>query len=362
MGIQRAIELRDSTSIGVANNYVCRNAAGVAIGTCLRGILVQGGGSHTIGSWYLSGTRFSQGNVIANSRVGIELAQTTGNTVEANTIEDNTGVGVLVSSSSANAIGSLYDTALGASLGNIIRRNGSGSVPPRGGIVVAGGAGNAILRNSISENAPLGIDLGGDGVTANDVNDADAGANGLQNHPVLSSAVVGPTTTVTGTLASLASRGVRVQIFRSSAVNASGHAEGQVYLGETMVATDATGHATFAASLPTVAVGAIVSVPPTVRTMSLVKPVAALVTPMPAPLNVPALSVRLPPTDMFRLVLEPPAPPRPPIRTPPSIPVAMAPSNTTLPLNCSACVGLAISAKLSSPLPALRVAFLAEMF
>ena len=259
MGIQRAIELRDSTSIGVANNYVCRNAAGVAIGTCLRGILVQGGGSHTIGSWYLSGTRFSQGNVIANSRVGIELAQTTGNTVEANTIEDNTGVGVLVSSSSANAIGSLYDTALGASLGNIIRRNGSGSVPPRGGIVVAGGAGNAILRNSISENAPLGIDLGGDGVTANDVNDADAGANGLQNHPVLSSAVVGPTTTVTGTLASLASRSVRVQIFRSSAVNASGHAEGQVYLGETMVATDATGHATFAASLPTVAVGAIVS-------------------------------------------------------------------------------------------------------
>ena len=74
----RAIELRQSSGVTVANNYICRNAPGAAIGTCGRGILVQEGGSHTIGGHYISGTRFSQGNIVANCQVGIELSQTTG--------------------------------------------------------------------------------------------------------------------------------------------------------------------------------------------------------------------------------------------------------------------------------------------
>ena len=50
------------------------------------------------------------------------------------------------------------------------------------GVVVSGtGQGNLILDNRIFSNSVIGIDLGGDNVTANDDNDADTGPNRLQN-------------------------------------------------------------------------------------------------------------------------------------------------------------------------------------
>ena len=55
----RAIELRQSSGVTVANNYICRNAAGAAIGTCGRGIRVQDGGSNTIGGTYPAWARGS---------------------------------------------------------------------------------------------------------------------------------------------------------------------------------------------------------------------------------------------------------------------------------------------------------------
>lgn len=51
-------------------------------------------------------------------------------------------------------------------------------------------SGNEILSNSIFSNSGLGIDLGDDGVTANDPGDADTGPNKLQNFPEISSAVI----------------------------------------------------------------------------------------------------------------------------------------------------------------------------
>ncbi len=44
-----------------------------------------------------------------------------------------------------------------------------------------------ITQNSIFDNSGIGIDLLGTGVTPNDVGDVDAGPNGLQNFPIITS-------------------------------------------------------------------------------------------------------------------------------------------------------------------------------
>ncbi len=58
--------------------------------------------------------------------------------------------------------------------------------------------GNSIQGNSIHSNGGLGIDLGNDGITSNDPGDEDAGANTLQNSPTIEIANPGVQTRVGG--------------------------------------------------------------------------------------------------------------------------------------------------------------------
>jgi len=93
--------------------------------------------------------------------------------------------------------------------------------------------GNRISGNSIFSNGStvfdLGIDLGPDGVTANDTLDPDTGPNNLQNFPVLASATSGAgTTTIQGTLNSEASKAYRVEFFSNASCDAAGNGEGRV--------------------------------------------------------------------------------------------------------------------------------------
>ncbi len=103
----------------------------------------------------------------------------------------------------------------------------------------------------IHSNNQLGIDLGTNGVTANDAGDADTGANSLQNFPVLTSAITDESTTVTisGSINSTASTTFRIEFFASTAPDASGNGEGERYLGSTTVTTDGSGNASIITAL-----------------------------------------------------------------------------------------------------------------
>ena len=86
----------------------------------------------------------------------------------------NTGNGVTIASGSAsNIIGGPETNA-----GNTIAFNANGVVLSPDAV-----AGNLIYPKRNYDNALLGIDLGGDGVTPNDPADADVGPNKLQNYP-----------------------------------------------------------------------------------------------------------------------------------------------------------------------------------
>ena len=113
--------------------------------------------------------------------------------------------------------------------------------------------GTILASTSITANTGLGIDIRGDGVTANDANDADSGPANLQNFPVLTSAVLGTGTTVIGTLNSTSSIiTYRVEFFENTTGDASGNGEGRNFIGALDVTTNASGAASFNAALPAI--------------------------------------------------------------------------------------------------------------
>ncbi|MFN8483836.1 MAG: VCBS repeat-containing protein [Anaerolineae bacterium] len=123
------------------------------------------------------------------------------------------------------------------------------------------GADAAILGNSIYNNGQLGIDLALDGVTPNDPQDSDGGANHLQNYPLLTAATSdGTQTTVAGALNSTPNASFSIEFFSNPAADTLGYGEGKTYLGAISVATDASGNASFTAvGLPPVLLGYAIS-------------------------------------------------------------------------------------------------------
>src|SRR5207245_302366 len=138
------------------------------------------------------------------------------------------GVGVAINASSNNTIGG---TAAGA--GNTIAFNLLG-------VDVTSGSGDSVLSNSIFANAALGIDLGPSGVTLNDPNDLDAGANNLQNFPVIATvSSMSSSVTIHGLLNSAPSTTYLLQFFANPSAHPSGFGEGKTLLGSASVTTNA---------------------------------------------------------------------------------------------------------------------------
>jgi len=144
---------------------------------------------------------------------------------------------VWIASASGNTVGG---TAAGA--GNVIAGNSGRGVY----VSQPTATGNAIQANAIFGNGNLGIDLDPNGVSPNDAGDGDAGANSLQNYPVLASAATnGASVRVQGTLNSTPSTTYRIELFANAAGDPSGHGEGESYLGALDVTSDPSGDASF---------------------------------------------------------------------------------------------------------------------
>ncbi|MEO8460428.1 MAG: hypothetical protein ABI451_07860 [Dokdonella sp.] len=200
--------------------------------------IFRGSGTH-VGGVALAARNVISANMIGTSTgAGILINGTTsGTAIDGNFIgtdrtglldRGNLGAGINVSLSVA-------DAAIGANLSNRIAFNMDGIR------VDSVASGIIFFANDIGPNDNLGIDLCAssspcpDGVTPNDVDDADTGGNDLQNFPVISTATqTASDIQVSGTLdrtSAAGIRGYRIALYASSACDASGNGEGERFLG-----------------------------------------------------------------------------------------------------------------------------------
>ncbi len=245
----------------IQGNYLGTNAAATAAVANTYGVYLGLGSRQLVG-----GITPGAGNLIVGSSIGVWLNSAKDSRIQGNRIgtgplgtEDWGGInGVLFGNSPTDNLIGGRDEDDGAAdgvvaAGNVIAFSTSHGVMAQN---AAATYRNAILGNSIYSNDQLGINLQGvgdatTGVTPNDELtipfDADIGANGRQNFPVLTRAGNSPFgLAFEGTLRSAANTTYRVEFFSNPAPELpSHHGEGRTYLGAVNVTTDATGLADF---------------------------------------------------------------------------------------------------------------------
>jgi hypothetical protein len=262
----------------VAGNYIGTDASGTQSLTNYGYGLVLYGGPYPTSNNQIGGNGPSDlvdGNVISgNPFDGIVVGATSNDTIYGNSIgTDVTGTTNL--GNGHNGIVVIAGTHNVAISGNVIAYNGEYGVGvsqdttggwnpnfgPTSGVQIEG--------NSIHDNRVLGIGLGGTwdwpasisapfrldtplpGVLQND-SQGHAGPNHNQDYPVLTSAVSSSTdTSLTGTFTEAAepNTAITLDFYANPSPDPSGHGQGQSYLGQTTVTTDAIGSVTFTADL-----------------------------------------------------------------------------------------------------------------
>jgi hypothetical protein len=177
-----------------------------------------------------------QGNLIGTQRDGATPLPNGGNGVEIS------GGNSIIGGSGAGEANVIANSAGGGVVIYNAQTQGSSNINTH----------NRISRNSIYANGLLGISLVESSfVLANDAGDADTWAadnvgNDGQNYPVLTSAVLnGSNVSVSGTLNSLANASFTLEFFANASCDASGHGEGQTYIGTAATNTDGSGNASF---------------------------------------------------------------------------------------------------------------------
>ena len=174
----------------------------------------------------------SDGSVVRGNYIGTDVAGTLN--------RGNNGPGVSIAAGSDNTIS-----------GNDADRTGPNTIMFNSGpgISVLQGTRNKLRINRIDQNGALGIDLQPAGVTPNDPGDGDAGPNGLQNAPILTSAqVAGTTVNIQGSLNSIAFQRFTVDLYVSPACDQSGFGEGRQWFGAFTADTNSDGNVSFSTS------------------------------------------------------------------------------------------------------------------
>ncbi len=236
----------------VEGNYIGTDLSGSFGIPNIEGVLIQGGSNSTL----IGGSAPGAGNLISGNGTGVRIRDPSSdnNRVEGNLIGTDAsgndplgnGLGIFIQASS-NVVGGLDPAGANLVAFNFL------------GVAVGTGAGNSLLGNAIHSNESLGIDLAPGGPTANDAGDTDAGANGLQNFPELTSATLDSgEVTVTATLDSTAVTDFRIEIFANTVCNgdtagqssdSEPFGEAELFLGALTVTTGATGNADIATNL-----------------------------------------------------------------------------------------------------------------
>lgn len=172
-----------ATAGTIQNNFIGTNVAGTAaLGNQFGGVdlesandtlildnVIAGNAGDGLQIGYTNGTILTSGYTIRGNRIGVGI---NGEAI------GNTGPGIMNYGGSSNH--QIGGTA--ASQANIIANNIGGGIKLAAN---SAGVNNIISGNSIYANGNLGIDLGNNGITINDANDADTGANNLLNFPLI---------------------------------------------------------------------------------------------------------------------------------------------------------------------------------
>jgi hypothetical protein len=261
-GTTAGITMGNSGTTGnvIQNNYIGTNAAGTGALPNVQGISLNGADANTIRGNVISGNATS-----ATFSAGINISNTSNHIlVVGNKIGTSAdGTAPLPNTYGITLSDGFSGGATSTTIGTLAEPN-TIAFNTKAGVALQAFTSktsrlNTIRYNSIYSNGTLGIDLGDDGITPNDSGDGDTGLfNDLQNFPVLTSAQFGAgTLTIAGTLNSMPSSAYNVQFFQSASCDPSGAGEGQTFLGETTVNTDASGIGTFNVNFPGTAAGVV---------------------------------------------------------------------------------------------------------
>jgi parallel beta-helix repeat protein len=216
----------------IRGNLIGTSATGApALANAYSGVAIYSGAHGNV----IGGAAGARNVISGNTNYGIVIAGagSDSNLVQGNTVGLNAvGNGAVPNGWQGVAI---YDSAAlnqigGVGLGesNLIAGNALDGIA----LFDASTRRNAFRANSIHDN-------GGAGIALYD------GSNDAQPAPVLSSAVLGTSTAISGSLAAAASTLDRLEFFSSALADPSGFGEGSVYLGALNVTTNGAGNAPF---------------------------------------------------------------------------------------------------------------------